>query len=189
MEICLPNLAEVKRNDVILFWDGFTKDYSVTQFIFSNLWYFFPIRDKWIYILSQLWQSHSYNIYMFLRLDPKDLITLKASILLWSSPTGWEPDITRYYRLLSSSQYNQEDQDYQDDPNGSQWIPIGGGGNQRTRIYREAGYMDWSCSWKKVTDQEGRPAGQRQSGAGAGNKFLVLFRLIEQDQELVKTNM
>ena len=39
---------------------------------------------------------------------------------------------------------------------------------------------------RKVTDQEGRPAGQRQSGAGAGRIFLVLFRIIEQDQELVK---
>ena len=36
---------------------------------------------------------------------------------------------------------------------------------------------------RKVTDQEGRPAGQRQSGAGAGRIFLVLFRIIEQDQE------
>ena len=40
----------------------------------------------------------------------------------------------------------------------------------------------------KVTDQEGRPAGQRQSGAGAGRIFLVLFRIIEQDQELLKKN-
>ena len=37
-----------------------------------------------------------------------------------------------------------------------------------------------------VTDQEGRPAWQRQSGAGAGKRFLVLFRIIEQDQELVQ---
>ena len=37
-----------------------------------------------------------------------------------------------------------------------------------------------------VTDQEGRPAGQRQSGAGTGKGFQVLFRIIEQDQELVK---
>ena len=41
---------------------------------------------------------------------------------------------------------------------------------------------------RKVTDQEGRPAGQRQSGAGAGRIFLVLFRIIEQDQELVKNS-
>ena len=40
----------------------------------------------------------------------------------------------------------------------------------------------------KVTDQEGRPVGQRQSEAGAGRIFLVLFRIIEQDQELVKNS-
>ena len=39
---------------------------------------------------------------------------------------------------------------------------------------------------RRVTDQEVGPAGQRQSGAGAGKRFLVLFRIIEQDQELVK---
>ena len=39
---------------------------------------------------------------------------------------------------------------------------------------------------RRVTDQEVRPAGQRQSGAGAGKIFLVLFRIIEEDQELVK---
>ena len=39
---------------------------------------------------------------------------------------------------------------------------------------------------RRVTDQEGKPAGQRQSGAGAGKRFLVLFRVIKQDQELVK---
>ena len=38
----------------------------------------------------------------------------------------------------------------------------------------------------KVTDQEVRPTGQRQSGAGAGRRFLVLFRIIEQDQDLLK---
>ena len=32
---------------------------------------------------------------------------------------------------------------------------------------------------KKVPDLEGRPLGQRQSGAGAGKRFLVLFRIIE----------
>ena len=36
---------------------------------------------------------------------------------------------------------------------------------------------------EKSTDEEGRPAGQRQSGAGAGKQFLALLRLIEQDQE------
>ena len=33
----------------------------------------------------------------------------------------------------------------------------------------------------------GRPAWQRQSGAGAGKRFLVLFRIFEQDQELIQT--
>ena len=51
---------------------------------------------------------------------------------------------------------------------------------QRGRIFRLVLFK------RKVTDQEGRPAGQRQSGAGAGRIFLVLFRIIEQDQELVK---
>ena len=37
-----------------------------------------------------------------------------------------------------------------------------------------------------VTDQEGRPARQRQSGAEAGKRFLVLFRITEEDKELVK---
>ena len=39
---------------------------------------------------------------------------------------------------------------------------------------------------RKITDQERRPAGQRQTEAGAGRIFLVLFRIIGQDQELVK---
>ena len=39
---------------------------------------------------------------------------------------------------------------------------------------------------KRVPDQEGRPDGQRRSGAGAGKIFLVLFRIIEQDQELIQ---
>ena len=39
---------------------------------------------------------------------------------------------------------------------------------------------------KRVPDQEGRPAGQRQLGAGAGKRFLVLFRIIEQGQELIQ---
>ena len=38
---------------------------------------------------------------------------------------------------------------------------------------------------KRVPDQEGRPAGQRQSRAGAEKRFLVLFRIIEQGQELL----
>ena len=38
----------------------------------------------------------------------------------------------------------------------------------------------------RVPDQEGRTAGQRQYGAEAGKRFLVLFRIIEQDQELVQ---
>ena len=37
-----------------------------------------------------------------------------------------------------------------------------------------------------VTDQEVGPAGQRQLGARAGKRFLLLFIIIEQDQELVK---
>ena len=41
---------------------------------------------------------------------------------------------------------------------------------------------------RRVTDQEGRPVWQRQSGAGAGKRFLVLFRIIEQDQELVQNS-
>ena len=35
-----------------------------------------------------------------------------------------------------------------------------------------------------VTDQGVRPAGQRQLEAGAGEIFLVLFRIIKEDQEL-----
>ena len=42
---------------------------------------------------------------------------------------------------------------------------------------------------KRVPDQEGRPAGQRLSGAGAGKRFPVLFRIVEQDQELVQNNL
>ena len=38
----------------------------------------------------------------------------------------------------------------------------------------------------KVSDQGVGPTGQRQSGAGAGEKFLVLLRIIKQDQELAK---
>ena len=58
---------------------------------------------------------------------------------------------------------------------------LGVGGNQGTRLYREAGYFYWFCSRNddEYQYQEGRPAGQRQSGAGAGMKFLVLFRTIE----------
>ena len=37
---------------------------------------------------------------------------------------------------------------------------------------------------RKVCDQGVGPAGQRQSGAGAVKIFLVLFRIIEHDQEL-----
>ena len=39
---------------------------------------------------------------------------------------------------------------------------------------------------RRVTDQEVGPAGQRQSGAGAGKRFPVLLRIIEQDQEMLK---
>ena len=34
---------------------------------------------------------------------------------------------------------------------------------------------------RRVTDQEVGPAGQRQLGAGGGQIFLVLFRMIEQE--------
>ena len=37
---------------------------------------------------------------------------------------------------------------------------------------------------RRVTDQGVGPAGQRQLVAGAGERFLVLFRMIKQDQEL-----
>ena len=60
------------------------------------------------------------------------------------------------------------------------WREPGNKTLQRGRIYGLVLFM------RRVTDQEGRPAGQKESGAGAGKKFLVLFRLIEQDQELVK---
>ena len=37
---------------------------------------------------------------------------------------------------------------------------------------------------RRVTDQEGRPAGQKQSGAEAGKKkVLVLLKIIELEQE------
>ena len=39
---------------------------------------------------------------------------------------------------------------------------------------------------RRVTDHEVGPAGRRQSGAKAGKRFLVLFKIIEQFQELVK---
>ena len=39
---------------------------------------------------------------------------------------------------------------------------------------------------RRVTDQEVGPAGQRESGAGAGKIVLVLLRIIEQDQEFFK---
>ena len=41
---------------------------------------------------------------------------------------------------------------------------------------------------RRVTDQGVGPAWQRQSGAGAGEGFLVLFKIIEQDQELAKNS-
>ena len=37
---------------------------------------------------------------------------------------------------------------------------------------------------KRVSDQGVGPAGQRQSGAGAGERFLVRFGIIKLDQEL-----
>ena len=51
---------------------------------------------------------------------------------------------------------------------------------QRDRIFRLVLFK------RRVTDQEVGPAGQIELGAGAGKRFLVLFRKIEQDQELVK---
>ena len=45
-----------------------------------------------------------------------------------------------------------------------------------------------SVQEKSITDQEAGPAGQKQLGAGAGKRFLVLFRIIEKDQEYVKQN-
>ena len=41
---------------------------------------------------------------------------------------------------------------------------------------------------RRVTDQEVGPAGQNESVAGTGMRFLVLFRIIEQDQEFVKSS-
>ena len=51
---------------------------------------------------------------------------------------------------------------------------------QRVRIFRLVLFK------RRVTDQEGRPAGQRQLGAGTGMRFLGLLKIVEQDQELVK---
>ena len=54
-------------------------------------------------------------------------------------------------------------------------------------IYRTGKVILYSAVYStrvRVTDQEVGPAGQRQSGAGAGRRFRVLFRIIEQDQEL-----
>ena len=39
---------------------------------------------------------------------------------------------------------------------------------------------------RRLIDQEGRPAWQRQLGEGAGKIFLVLFRIIRQNKALVK---
>ena len=38
---------------------------------------------------------------------------------------------------------------------------------------------------RRVSDQGVGPAGQKQSGAGAGEKYRVLFRIIKQDNKLV----
>ena len=38
---------------------------------------------------------------------------------------------------------------------------------------------------RRLTDQGVRPTGQRQLGAGGGERFLILFRIIEQDQEML----
>ena len=39
----------------------------------------------------------------------------------------------------------------------------------------------------RVSDQGVGHAGQRQSGAGAGMRFMVLLRIIEQDKKLLKS--
>ena len=53
--------------------------------------------------------------------------------------------------------------------------------------YFTEGQDIWSWSWFffkiRLNDQEVGPAGQTQSGARAGKRFLILFRKIEQDQE------
>ena len=41
----------------------------------------------------------------------------------------------------------------------------------------------------RITDPNVGPAEQRQSGADAGKRFLVLFIIIEPDQELVKSSL
>ena len=57
--------------------------------------------------------------------------------------------------------------------------------NQGKWLYIEAGYLDWMALFKRrVSDQGVGPAGQRQSGAGAGKRFLVRFRIIVQDLKL-----
>ena len=48
---------------------------------------------------------------------------------------------------------------------------------QRGRIFGQVLFK------RRVTEQEVGPAGQKQSGAGAGKRFRVLFRIIEQDQD------
>ena len=40
---------------------------------------------------------------------------------------------------------------------------------------------------RRVSDQGVGPAGQRQLGAGAGERFLGLIRIIKQDQEPAST--
>ena len=49
---------------------------------------------------------------------------------------------------------------------------------QRGRIFRLVLFK------RRVSDQGLGPAGQRQSGAGPGMRFLAQLRIIEQDQEL-----
>ena len=39
---------------------------------------------------------------------------------------------------------------------------------------------------RRVTDQKVGPTGQRQLGAGAGKRILVLFRIVKQDQQFEK---
>ena len=42
---------------------------------------------------------------------------------------------------------------------------------------------------RKLTDQEVGPAGQRQPGARAGKRFLVLFQIFQQDQRFVTNSL
>ena len=53
-------------------------------------------------------------------------------------------------------------------------------------ILQREGIFGLVLFMRRVTDQGVGPAGQGQSGAGAGEICLVLFRIVELDQELTK---